>query len=333
MSIAVVDADTPTPAKPLPTGVSNLLSFWWLTIVFTCLAALLFWPELPGPFTNKDGVSGFGSGLLWATLLGLVGLGGVGAYWAATSRKTGLTLIKVGTFVGLGVVVGLLVLSLLKSREGGIGGLFEPVPMFSAILVAMVVLLPLTFGAMTLLTLSTADDIAEFYAPADGLVGAGTTGQYVVPAALAGAAATEAHYGEDEGQYAGTATLRPPQEDAFDAAFDEAVEEAVPGSSAEVEASPMAETKELRTSPEAHEEVAEFEEATEAEAGADEVYEFEEVQEAPTEADAGAGEFVQAEEVTDVSAEEGEVFEFELAPDEEQPPPPPPRPPGGSGRH
>ena len=332
MSIAVVDADTTAPAKPLPTGVSNLLSFWWLTIVFTALAALLFWPELPGPFTNKDGVSGFGSGMLWAVLFGLVGVGGLGAYWAATAKRTGLTVVKVGTIVTIAVVLGLVVLAMLKTREGGIGGLFEPVPMYGGILIAMVILLPLVFATMALLTLSTAEDLDEYYAAA-ATSGTGTTGQYLVPTALGGmaagsgerAAAEALGYGEAEPRGAGTATLEPPHGADFDAAFDEAVEEAVPGSSAEIEASPIAETLELPAAPEAgNEVVVDFVEVNDDEAATEaegqEVFDFVEAEEPPTEAETAAADFVVAEEVTGAEAEEGEVFDFELAPDEDQPP-------------
>jgi hypothetical protein len=326
MSTALVESETPAPPKPLPAGVSNLLTIWWLTIVFTGLAAITFWPELPGPITNAGGVTGLGSAALWAVILGLLGVGSVVGYTVATGRKIGLTILKVGAIVCLVVCLGVVVMACLKDRgKDGLSSIFEPVPMFVGSFLAMIVLLPLCFGTMALLTLGNAEDIQEFFAaPAGEETG---TGQYIVPAVLAGAGAAAAagtisyRSGADEDEAAVGVVESPAEEEAVE--FEEAAE----APADEEQAAHFAETREL-SSPLAEEDevVVDFSESPAEEAaavteGEADAAEFVAAEEAPTETDEGVHvDFVPAEEVTDVEADAGEVFEFEIAPEDEEPP-------------
>jgi hypothetical protein len=298
MSTAVLETETPEPPKPLPAGINHLLTYWWLTIACAGLAAWAFWPELPVVSTSdKAGVTtvtGFGSGVFWLVLIGLLALGSFAGYTIVSQRRVGLTILKIGTFVAMGLGVAFLVLAALKDRKEGFTGLFEPVPLYVGTLLALAVLLPLVFGMMTLLTLSSADDINEhFTKPETQMIGGGT-GQYIVPSAIAGAAAGTGAvaaaetlaYRESGGDIAEPPGVESP---VIDAAFDEAVEEAVaehPASEGDVNIQ-LAETQQLHT---------------------------------PIIDPQSASEMVVEAEESPPTEAETEVFEFEMAPDEDQPP-------------
>ncbi len=324
MSSAALETETPAPPKPLPVGVSNLLTFWWLTIAFAIVAAWMFWGNMPPPVTSAAGPdamerteTGFGKGLFWLVLLGLLGLGSLAAYSIVTHRRIGLLLLKVGAIVGMLLGVVFFVLAGLTIK-GGFGGIFEPQPMFVGALLSMVVLLPLVFGMMPLMTLGGADDIQEYFAAAGPAVAEGGTGQYVVPAAFAGTAAagagaavaaeTLAYRDEPEAAEAPFRSTAPAEEAAFDAAVEDAVAEA-----------PVEEAEEAEiTHPEnlATRHVSEEEMAQSAEMAR--------LSESPPAAPAEGevAEFTPAAP----EAEEGEIFEFEMSPEEEQENPPPEEP-------
>src|SRR5262249_7452561 len=244
MSTSALEMETRTPPKPLPVGVSNLLTYWWLTIACVIIAAWAFWSEMPPPVTTLDKgevrtVTGSGSALYGLVMFGLRGLGGFAAYMIVTHRRIGLLILKLGAIVAMILGVAFLGLASLTAK-GGFTALFEPTPLFTAALLIMMVMLPVIFGMMTLLTLGSAEGINEFFAEGGAAPETGATGQYVVPAAFGAAAAagggaavaeTLAYRHEPEG----ATPLHEGEVHVDDAAFDDAIKEAVMEESSEHE--------------------------------------------------------------------------------------------------
>ncbi len=224
MSTALLSEEAPPPApKQLPTQVSNLLAFWWLAIGFAAIGAWTAWPLLPSPLTDKETVTGMGQALLWLVFGALLVIGSMGGMAVARGQKLGLTLLKLGALIGMIGTLAVVVLIFLKPTEPNAPSLWDPAPLFNVTLLAIVGLLPFTFGGMALLAASTSDEVRDWFnppaeTPPDEVGGhyvaateGGGVGEEAAVAAAAGALAFgEAVHEATEDDHGGVAMEEPP---------------------------------------------------------------------------------------------------------------------------